>query len=263
MNDKLFRLFTAVLILLQAFTAQGQLRFHSHNDYTHARPFWDAYRLRANSIEADVFPVDGKLMVAHASLAIRPSRNLETMYLQPVIGLFKAHQNKWPSADSSYTFYLMIDIKEKWDRVLPLLIKHLEQHPACFNRQHNPKAVQVFISGDRPPDTTFHRYPPEIMFDGLPGVHYRQADLDKIVMISTDFHRYSSWNGKGTIPKADAARLREVIDQAHAENKPVRFWGAPDSPDCWRALAGLGADVINTDQLEACKEVLLAAPKTP
>jgi len=238
---------------------RAQEMLHSHNDYTHARPFWDAYQARAGSIEADVFPVSGKLMVAHAREAIRSTRTLDSMYLEPIVKLFRTHGDRTVSDDPHYTFYLMIDIKEHWKEALPLLTRLLEQYPKCFDRNVNPMAVQVFISGDRPPDTTFHDYPPVIRFDGLPGIRYRARDLSKVVMISTDFSLYSHWNGKGTIPAADAGKLSAVIAAAHALKLPVRFWGAPDTPGCWKTLMDLGADVINTDQVDTVRKFLEAA----
>lgn len=250
------KLLFAVISIFIANASQAQILIHSHNDYDHAHPFWGAFREKANSIEADVFPVQGQLLVAHAKSQADPGRTLEKLYLNPIIDLFRKHQNKTVSDDTGYTFYLMIDIKEKWDRVLPLLEKKLKLHPACFDRTINPMAVRVFISGERPPETTFPAYPSLIMFDGLPAKQYTPAELRKIVMISTDFHLYSQWNGEGTIPVEDAGKLRLVIQEAHKMNKPVRFWGAPDTPACWKALVSLGVDVINTDHVKECKGFL-------
>jgi hypothetical protein len=36
---------------------------HSHNDYEQRVPFWTAYNAQFGSIEADIFLVDGRLMV--------------------------------------------------------------------------------------------------------------------------------------------------------------------------------------------------------
>jgi hypothetical protein len=38
---------------------------HAHNDYEHKRPLFDALDNGFTSVEADVFLVDGKLLVGH------------------------------------------------------------------------------------------------------------------------------------------------------------------------------------------------------
>ncbi|GAA4315763.1 phosphatidylinositol-specific phospholipase C/glycerophosphodiester phosphodiesterase family protein [Compostibacter hankyongensis] len=238
----------------------GKIKIHSHNDYDHTQPFWDAYEQRAFSIEADVYLRGDSLMVAHQASGIKPGHTLETMYLQPVSRLFEQYQGK-VSNDDGYTFYLMIDIKESWQDVLPLLIRRLEQHRSCFDRSHNPMAVQVFISGNRPPDSTFRNYPSLILFDGLPGHRYAPADLRKVVMISDNFETYSNWNGKGRLSEGGRATLRRLVMAAAGLGKPFRFWGAPDTPEAWRTLQQLGPDmVINTDRPGSCRNTLTSAP---
>ena len=37
----------------------------AHNDYVRAKPFYTAYELGVGYIEADVYLIDGKLLVAH------------------------------------------------------------------------------------------------------------------------------------------------------------------------------------------------------
>lgn len=249
------------MFLPRALMLRAQVMIHAHNDYEQRHPLTGAMSGKASSIEADVFPVHGKLMVAHDKDEVNSSRSLEAMYLQPIVRDFSRHGGKTVSSDADYTFYLMIDIKEDQDSVLPVLIRLLKQHPACFNREVNPMAIQVFISGDRPPDTTFHLYPPEIMFDGLPDKSYSPADAKKVVMISTDFQYYSNWDGEGKFPGEDAERLRDVIVDAHRLGKPVRFWGAPDTRDCWKVLISLGANVINTDHVRACRKFLAPGKK--
>jgi len=44
---------------------------HAHNDYVHARPLLDALDRGFGSVEADVFLVDGALLVAHARDSVR------------------------------------------------------------------------------------------------------------------------------------------------------------------------------------------------
>src|SRR5688572_26226900 len=57
---------------------------HAHNDYLNQRPFYEAYENGFGSIEADVFPVNGKLCVAHSKREIDTTRTLDLLYLQPI-----------------------------------------------------------------------------------------------------------------------------------------------------------------------------------
>ena len=230
---------------------QAQPIIHSHNDYTHALPFWDAYNNKAGVIEADVYCIGNTLMVAHTKEEIRVDNTLDKIYIQPVVQLFNSNQ-----IDSTHRFYLMIDIKENAPKVLDILTGLLQQHPYAFDRELNPNAVQVFISGERPPDTSFHHYPSYIMFDGLPAKKYAPEDLDKIVMISDNFRNYSNWNGVGVLPVEDSLAISVIIKEAHAEGKPIRLWGAPDTEACWSTLLHLNADVINTDKVKECRVFL-------
>lgn len=245
----LYRTVITITILLTAFLCNAQPIIHSHNDYTHQLPFWEAYNNNAGVIEADVFELNGELMVAHSKAEVKPGNSLQAMYIQPIIQLFDTGKN-------IHGFYLMIDIKENHAAVLEILMKTLQQHPSVFNRTMHKNAVQVFISGERPPDSGFHTYPACIMFDGLPGKNYAPEDLEKIVMISDNFRNYSNWNGSGSLLAKDSIKIVNMINAAHASGKPVRLWGAPDTEQCWQTLVNLKADVINTDKLAACRKFL-------
>src|SRR5690349_590145 len=87
-----------------------QIKIHSHNDYAQAEPFVNAWRNKAYTIEADVYAGAG-LPVAHDKKDIKAGKTLETMYLQPIIKLFKKYHG-YISNDTSYAPVLMIDIKE-------------------------------------------------------------------------------------------------------------------------------------------------------
>ena len=247
-----FRALISIAAILFVHIGNAQPIIHSHNDYTHALPFWDAYNNNAGVIEADVYEVGGELMVAHNKTDIKPSATLNNIYIQPIVKLFS------DSKSNAHSFYLMIDIKENQARVLQVLMKLLQQYPSVFNRQVNKNAVQVFISGERPPDTTFHNYPSSIMFDGLPGKKYATADLEKIVMISDNFSNYSNWNGIDKLSNEDSIKIESVIQSAHALGKLVRLWGAPDTEQCWQTFINLHADVINTDRVGACRQFVNA-----
>src|SRR5262249_11249891 len=59
-------------------------RGHAHNDYEHPRPLFDALDHGFRSVEADIFLVDGKLLVGHAQADLKPERTLEKLYLDPL-----------------------------------------------------------------------------------------------------------------------------------------------------------------------------------
>src|SRR4030095_2764328 len=71
---------------------QAQPIIHSHNDYTHALPFWDAYNNKAGVIEADVYYINNALMVAHTKEEIQADNTLDKMYIQPIVQLFNSNQ---------------------------------------------------------------------------------------------------------------------------------------------------------------------------
>src|SRR2546426_4129702 len=60
------------------------VRAHAHNDYEHARPLLDALDHGFCSIEADVWLVEGKLLVAHDRNKVKPDRTLQALYLDPM-----------------------------------------------------------------------------------------------------------------------------------------------------------------------------------
>lgn len=247
---------TAFLFLIfVGLNTVAQVKIHSHNDYLQQKKFTLAYENRVYEIEADVFEVDGELIVAHSKNEIHRANTLQKVYLDPIDSLFKLHKGK-VSADKNYTFTLMIDFKTPWDKTYEVLRKQIDKYGNIFNRKKNKAAVQIVISGNRPAETNYHTYPDWIYFDGLPNVNYHNDDLKKVTMISDNFRTHSKWNGTGEMTKADQLNLKKIIDDAHKLNKPVRFWGAPDTPDAWRLLRALGAEIINTDKIVQCKTFL-------
>ena len=71
---------------------------HAHNDYEHARPLLDALAHGFCSVEADVFLRDGRLLVAHTPLDLKPERTLERLYLDPLRQRVRANGGQMPMA---------------------------------------------------------------------------------------------------------------------------------------------------------------------
>ena len=243
------------LTLSAVFTSSAfAQKIHAHNDYAQPRPFVNAYEQRADFIEADVWLRGGKLVVSHDSTTAVNAPTLDSLYLQPIVRLFQQNKDK-PSPDRDYTFNLVIDIKDEPAVVLPVLLTLLQQNLPYFNRAANAKAIQVIISGNRPRIPTYFDYP-LLQFDGRPSEVYDEETLRRVALISDNFRSYSRWDGIGDIPDSDRDKLKRVIKRAHNDNKPFRFWAIPDTPNAWKQLKKLGVDVINTDKVAECVQVM-------
>jgi len=237
-----------LLIIGWLVTVSGMAqKIHAHNDYVQPRPFMNAYEQRADYIEADVWLQDGRLVVSHDKpQAGAPT--LDSLYLKPIARLFSQYSDK-VSPVRDYTFGLVIDVKDSPAEVLPKLLAALQERLTCFNRSANPKAVQIIVSGNRPKIDTYLDYPLLLQFDGRPSEVYDDETLKRVALISDNFRSYSRWDGTGELPDADRDKLKRVIKRAHSDNKPIRFWAIPDTPNAWKQLKKLGVDIINTDKV--------------
>lgn len=233
---------------------------HSHNDYHQNIPLLTAYYAGMGSIEADVFLKDGALYVAHDPSEIKAGITLKKLYLEPLAGFYRQHGNR-PYSDSTHRLQLVVDIKKDYAKVLAQLTKDLEGYQDVFNSSKNSKAIRIVISGDVPVPADFKNYPDYISFDGRPYTTYTEDQLKRVAMISDDIKNYTPWNGKGNPTAPDLAKLTAVIEKAHQQHKPFRFWATQDSPNTWIVLERLGADWINTDQPEKLKEFYLHKDK--
>jgi len=179
-------------------------------------------------------------------------RRLDSLYLQPILALIKRNKGHvYPY--KTQMLQLMIDIKTEAVATLNQLIDLLKQYPDLIQCS----TLQIAISGNRSDPATFTSYPAFIHFDGELNKTYSTEALSRIVMMSDNLKRYTKWNGEGAMPAADSAAVKKIIDEAHALNKPVRFWDAPDSPKAWRQLMHLQVDYINTDSIKALSEFLM------
>ncbi len=248
-----------VSLLLVSVTTQAQrsggLKIHAHNDYEKPTPLYSALEHRADYIEADVWLVDGKLLVAHERTKVDPTRTLDSLYLNPIARLFAQHKGRI-SPDRNYAPALVIDIKDKFEDVWPVLQTALGRNIDLFNPLANPLGVQVIISGNRPRVEKMLDYPMFVQFDGRSTEIYDDETNKRVALISDSFWNYSRWNGTGDLPDADREKLKRIIRRAHDQKKMIRLWAAPDSPDAWKQLRKLGVDVLNTDKVAECRAFL-------
>ena len=247
------KILTALLFSLCAIlSAQAQytiLNTHSHNDYEQKVPFFTAYNAHFGSIEADIWAVNGVLYVAHDSADIKPSRTLESLYLQPIVKFFRQNGGKaWKDYPS--TFQLLIDLKTGVEPTLSLLVKELGKYPDVFGLNGNKIGIPVVITGNRPNPSDFSKYPLNISFDGHLDLKYDKVQLKRVALFSEDLEVFTMWKGETAIPQKEEMRLKQIVDSVHGLNKKIRFWDAPDAPNAWKTMMNLKVDFINTDHIQ-------------
>lgn len=228
------------------------LRAHSHNDYEHVRPLQDALNAGFASVEADIYLVDGKLLVAHDRKDVRPERTLEALYLRPMMERIQRTGSVQPGVP---TFQLMIDIKANATDVLPVLDRALKPYERLLshgtNTEYVPGVVEIVLSGDRPIRQLAARRERNIFVDA------RIDDLKSphpgvFRMVSEAWLSHIPWFGSGLMSRKHREWLSGYVLRADELGIKSRFWGLPDTPTGWRILDAAGVSWIGTDKLEAC-----------
>ncbi len=252
MNNRLLLLFTAATLSLTVRPTEAAAQphpytvanTHSHNDYEQRIPYWLAWQQGFGSIEADIWLVDGVVIVGHDRQEIKAGRTLEEYYIKPLVACVEKNNGR-PYADTARKLQILIDVKEDSVNALAALIALLDKYPLL---EHCP-AITWVISGNRPAVSRYMSYPPFIAFDGILHDHYTPGVLSRIAMMSDDLHYYTRWDNQGGIPDTARRSLLAAVRSAHDLHLPVRFWDAPDFPAAWQQLVGLGVDYINTDHI--------------
>ena len=228
---------------------------HAHNDYEHAHPLVDALRAGLTSVEADVWPVDGRLLVAHTRDEVDRSRTLTSLYLRPLAQRFAAdrHRPRVPRVQ------LLVDVKGDPSTTLPLLRARLAHYGSVLTRYRGctvtPGPVSVVLSGNARPAAPSGETVSSFGYDVQPD-HIRATRLKDAItpLVSAQWDAYFSWDGHGRMPGDERARLGQMVRAAHAVGSAVRFYETPDEPGAardavWRELAAAGVDYISTDDL--------------
>ncbi|WP_339734243.1 phosphatidylinositol-specific phospholipase C/glycerophosphodiester phosphodiesterase family protein [uncultured Gimesia sp.] len=236
-----------------------QFQAHAHNDYRHRRPLWDALKNGFWSVEADIFLVDGELLVGHSRSELSRERTLRTLYLKPLKEYFKKHPLK--TDEKSPPFTLLIDIKTDGEDVYPVLRNQLREYEGLLCTYQDGKMirgpVQVVISGDRPKEMIEADNPRYAGIDGRLSDLNSDQPSDLMPLISDRWTSHFEYRGKGKMPEAEKVKLREIVKQAHAAGRRVRFWATPESEELWQELVNAEVDHINTDELEKLSAFLM------
>jgi hypothetical protein len=274
MTSKRATLPLAVLIGVSLATGRGGVRgqestviplpaAHAHNDYWHQRPLLDALSYGFCSVEADVFFVDGKLLVGHERSELRPERTLQALYLEPLKKRIEQNHGKVYTPASDFT--LLIDIKSDGEATYEALHTLLTQYADILTSVTDAKPkrgpVTIVISGNRPTKLLAAQ---KTRYAGVDG---RLSDLNSaapahlLPMLSDNWQSHFKWRGEGPFQKDEQQKLTQAVKAAHAAGRRIRFWGVPEEPHLWHVLRTAGVDLISTDDLAALQRFLLRPAK--
>ena len=237
-------------------------RAHAHNDYEHARPLLDALDHGFGSVEADVWLVNGALLVAHNLKDAKPERTLQKLYLDPLRERVRVNGGQIYRGGPS--LLLLIDVKSDatntWRALTNVLAGYAPMLSRFTTNRIETNAVTAIISGNRARPLLEAEPVRLAALDGrLPDLD-GGAPLSLIPLVSDTAAKLSNWKGRaedGPFPEADRVRLLNWVAKAHAQGRLIRFWGAPDTVPVWREFESAGVDLLNADDLVGLKEFLL------
>jgi hypothetical protein len=260
-----------VLVALIGSAAEPKLptplpRAHAHNDYEHTRPLLDALDHGFCSVEADVWLVNGQLLVAHDLKDAKPGRTLQLLYLDPLRDRVTLNDGKVFRDGPAFT--LLVDVKSDATNTCLALRDALRPYASMLTKYSRDRtetnAVTVIVSGNRARALMKAETNRLAAYDG------RLADLESgdsphlIPLISDNWTLHFKWRARaeeGPLPDAERAKLKQLVDRAHAQGRRLRMWGTPDRPAMWRELYDAGADLINADDLAGLEGFLIRRPR--
>jgi glycerophosphoryl diester phosphodiesterase len=253
----------------------GLERAHAHNDYEHNRPLFDALDHGFKSVEADIWLVDGELIIAHdpedVPQAVQEGRTLESLYLEPLRQTIEQNGGSVYPGDPDY-FTLLIDIKSEAEPTYLALHEVLQEYSDIFTT-FGPDGVQdgavtAIVSGNRPRELMEQQEIRYAAYDGRLSDLGVATDQTFVPLISDNWTNHFTWTGEGPMPEEEREKLIAIVETAHANGQRVRFWATPEGPRkareaVWAELLAAGVDYINTDNLKALERFLVTYDPNP
>ena len=236
-------------------------RVHAHNDYEHKRPLFDALDQGFCSVEADIFLVDGKLLVGHTRSSLRPERTLQALYLDPLQK--RVAENGGRVYKNGPPVTLFIDLKtngpKTYAALRPVLQQYLDMITLHLPKGAQQRAIDVVITGACPREIIEAENDRLASIDGKAGDLDSDEPADLIPVISENWRTFFKWRGKGPQPADEREKLQSFVKKAHAHGRRIRFWNAPDNLAAWQELYAANVDLINTDDLPGAARFLHSA----
>jgi hypothetical protein len=258
-------------------------RGHSHNDYFQDQPLDSAIEHGLKSIEVDVFPRNDELLVAHTVFELDSEKRIDNLYLEPILAMLKRsgsatsepgatetqnhrpfplprQRRSSPAMDSdsieflvppeSDSLTLLIDFKgdaEKSVSLLHQVLAPLQPYLSSVdkNGEFRRGKVTVLISGNRPKEDQLTLSSGErfLFIDGRQHDIRTRTDTTLVPLVSIPWRslHLSRALGRGE------QHMRHLADEAHAQGKLLRIWGAPNREGLWRQMMNSNVDLLSID----------------
>lgn len=234
------------------------IRAHAHNDYEHKRPLFDALDQGICSVEADIFLVDGQLLVGHVRRLLKPERTLESLYLRPLKERVEKNGGRVYRGGPEFT--LLIDIKTNGEQTYPALKQVLAKYADIINvpsQNNGPRrAINVVATGNRPASMIAADSTRLVGIDGTLRDLDSDQPADLIPQISDNWRAFFKWRGQGPIPPEEHEKIVSAVRKAHAHGRRLRFWATPENAAIWQELYDDGVDLLNVDDLPGVNRFL-------
>lgn len=222
---------------------------HSHNDYMHEHPLFDALSYGYKSIEIDVWLHDGKLVVSHNPTDLDKKKDIEELYLKPIQERIRANGGRVYAGDTTPTVF-MVEFKSEPEAAYIKLKELIEKYKGLFcDRMGQGGPVKLLLTGNRPWTTLLKGMERYVTADGAISQSADPAPAYIIERVSDPYTDHFTWRGKGDMPSGQKAKLEKLVKTAHEHGRQIRFYACPENENIWRTLLDAGVDWINVDDL--------------
>ncbi|MFT3787568.1 MAG: hypothetical protein QM770_15615 [Tepidisphaeraceae bacterium] len=227
---------------------------HAHNDHLHTTSLSSALDAGVSSVEVDVYLVNGELVIGPQGRT--PRITLKEGYLFPLLRRVVENDGWVYPTKRGQSLILLIDVKSDAAPAMRALVDELKSFGQILTTNRSSDsvdvaAISVVVTGQRDTSDALRIGPHVILFDRTSKEQSMPSWLNPL--ISDAWADHFEWDGHGAMPAAQQDRLRDYVAAIHRQGKLVRFWNAPDTPECWKAQQAAGVDLIHSDRpAQAC-----------
>ncbi|MEM6722577.1 MAG: hypothetical protein AAF598_00990 [Bacteroidota bacterium] len=234
---------------------------HAHNDYQRDQPLVEALAAGFPSIEIDLFLHKGKVKVSHYGILLGSKPDFEVLYLQPVAHLIRSNGGLVAVGDSTQLIY-MLDLKTNPAELYKALHAIFANYTDLFQTKDKWGPILLMNSGKRDLKAMS---PEQANYWLIDGQAASELSLDPafVPRMSYSYKKHFSWKGKEEMPSDEYELLCKMVDEAHYQNKKIRFWASPDQEAVWETLLGAGVDWVNVDDLQKFRKFYFSRLNDP